>query len=53
MASDAYWNSTKPNGMPDSVWQEQQAAKKAAEEAAAKRLKKTQLKVCLIYLPET
>ena len=36
MASDAYWNATKPNGMPDSVWQAQQAAKKAAEEAAKK-----------------
>ena len=32
MASDAYWNATKPNGMPDYVWQAQQAAKKAEEE---------------------
>ena len=31
--SNAYWNATKPNGMPDSVWQAQQAAKKAEEEA--------------------
>ena len=37
MASDAYWNATKPNGMPDYVWQQQQAAKKKAEaEAKAK-----------------
>ena len=33
MASDAYWNATKPNGMPDYVWKAQQAAKKAEEEA--------------------
>ena len=31
--SDAYWNATKPNGMPDYVWQAQQAARKAEEEA--------------------
>lgn len=35
MASDAYWNATKPAGMPDSVWQQQQAAQKAAQTAAA------------------
>lgn len=32
--SEDYYSKTKPNGMPDSVWQEQQAAKKAEEEAA-------------------
>ena len=31
--SEDYYSKTKPNGMPDSVWQEQQAAKKAEESA--------------------
>lgn len=31
--SDAYWNATRPNGMPDYAWQALQAAKKAEEEA--------------------
>jgi hypothetical protein len=34
--SDAYWAATKPNGMPDSVWNELQAKKKAEEEAKKK-----------------
>lgn len=39
MASDAYWNATKPNGMPDYVWQQQQAKAKAKAEAEAKAKK--------------
>lgn len=31
--SEDYYSKTKPNGMPDSVWQEQQTAKKAEESA--------------------
>lgn len=36
MASDAYWNATKPNGMPDHVWKEMQEKKKAEEKEKKK-----------------
>lgn len=36
MASDAYWNATKPTYMPDSEWQKLQAKKKAEEETKKK-----------------